>query len=62
MTYNNTDLYSLLSLNDCDINKDRTTFSVDKSGNITGYIYLNIKSRECPYCHSHSLNIHDRLR
>lgn len=61
MTYNNTDLYSLLSLNDCDIDKDRTTFSVDKSGNITGYIYLNIKSRECPYCHSHSLNIHDRL-
>lgn len=62
MDNDNTNLLKLLLLDNSNIDTSKSTFTVDSTNSkITGYIHLNILSRECPYCHSHSLNIHDRI-
>ena len=62
MNNDNTDLLKLLLLTNSNIDNTKSTFSIDSNKNsITGYIYLSINSRECPYCHSNRLNIHDRI-
>ena len=62
MDNDNTNLLKLLLLDNSNIDTSKSTFTVDSTNSkITRYIHLNILSRECHYCHTHSLNIHDRI-
>ena len=62
MNNNNTDLYSLLQLTRYNIDYTKSSINLLDGGNtIEVYLYLNISSRECPFCHSNRLQIKDTV-
>ena len=62
MNNNNTDLFKILLLSEYDIDYEKSSSVILEGGStIDLHLILLIKSRECPYCHSHKLQIKDTI-